>query len=99
MRLNDRAGETRYIDPVTEQERSSRLWLRQIGGHNAWRDSNGQLRTTSHRYVSQLGGDLLTGGFTDSDSWRLGVMAGYARDYNNSFQRVGLSFERECQRL
>lgn len=78
MRLNDRAGEMRYIDPVTEQERSSRLWLRQIGGHNAWRDSNGQLRTTSHRYVSQLGAELLTGGFTDSDSWRLGVMAGYA---------------------
>ncbi|EOY7724476.1 autotransporter YcgH [Escherichia coli] len=84
MHLNDRAGETRYIDPVTEQERSSRLWLRQIGGHNAWRDSNGQLRTTSHRYVSQLGADLLTGGFTDSDSWRLGVMAGYARDYNST---------------
>ncbi|EGJ9802959.1 autotransporter YcgH [Escherichia coli] len=84
MRLNDRAGETRYIDPVTEQERSSRLWLRQIGGHNAWRDSNGQLRTTSHRYVSQLGADLLIGGFTDSDSWRLGVMAGYARDYNST---------------
>ncbi|MCN5324533.1 autotransporter outer membrane beta-barrel domain-containing protein, partial [Escherichia coli] len=39
MRLNDRADETRYIDPVTEQERSSRFWLRQIGGHNAWRDS------------------------------------------------------------
>ena len=88
MRLNDRAGETRYIDPVTEQERSSRLWLRQIGGHNAWRDSNGQLRTTSHRYVSQLGADLLTGGFTDSDSWRLGVMAGYARDYNSTHSRV-----------
>ncbi|HGU6413222.1 TPA: autotransporter YcgH [Escherichia coli] len=88
MRLNDRAGETRYIDPVTEQERSSRLWLRQIGGHNAWRDSNGQLRTTSHRYVSQLGADLLTGGFTDSDSWRLGVMAGYARDYNSTHSSV-----------
>lgn len=88
MRLNDRAGETRYIDPVTEQERSSRLWLRQIGGHNAWRDSNGQLRTTSHRYVSQLGADLLTGGFTDSDSWRLGVMAGYACDYNSTHSSV-----------
>ena len=88
MRLNDRAGETRYIDPVTEQERSSRLWLHQIGGHNAWRDSNGQLRTTSHRYVSQLGADLLTGGFTDSDSWRLGVMAGYARDYNSTHSSV-----------
>ncbi|WP_141029605.1 autotransporter YcgH [Escherichia coli] len=88
MRLNDRAGETRYIDPVTEQERSSRLWLRQIGGHNAWRDSNGQLRTTSHRYVSQLGAELLTGGFTDSDSWRLGVMAGYARDYNSTHSSV-----------
>ena len=88
MRLNDRAGETRSIDPVTEQERSSRLWLRQIGGHNAWRDSNGQLRTTSHRYVSQLGADLLTGGFTDSDSWRLGVMAGYARDYNSTHSSV-----------
>lgn len=88
MRLNDRAGETRYIDPVTEQERSSRLWLRQVGGHNAWRDSNGQLRTTSHRYVSQLGAELLTGGFTDSDSWRLGVMAGYARDYNSTHSSV-----------
>lgn len=88
MRLNDRAGETRYIDPVTEQERSSRLWLRQVGGHNAWHDSNGQLRTTSHRYVSQLGADLLTGGFTDSDSWRLGVMAGYARDYNSTHSSV-----------
>lgn len=88
MRLNDRAGETRYIDPVTEQERSSQLWLRQVGGHNAWRDSNGQLRTTSHRYVSQLGADLLTGGFTDSDSWRLGVMAGYARDYNSTHSSV-----------
>lgn len=88
MRLNDRAGETRYIDPVTEQERSSRIWLRQIGGHNAWRDSNGQLRTTSHRYVSQLGADLLTGGFTDSDSWRLGVMVGYARDYNSTHSSV-----------
>lgn len=88
MRLNDRAGETRYIDLVTEQERSSRLWLRQVGGHNAWRDSNGQLRTTSHRYVSQLGADLLTGGFTDSDSWRLGVMAGYARDYNSTHSSV-----------
>ncbi|MGS8105305.1 autotransporter YcgH [Escherichia coli] len=88
MRLNDRAGETRYIDPVTEQERSSRLWLCQVGGHNAWRDSNGQLRTTSHRYVSQLGADLLTGGFTDSDSWRLGVMAGYARDYNSTHSSV-----------
>ena len=51
MRLNDRAGEMRYIDPVTEQERSSRLWLRQIGGHNAWRDSNGQLRTTSAQAI------------------------------------------------
>lgn len=51
MRLNDRADETRYIDPVTEQERSSRFWLRQIGGHNAWRDSNGQLRTTSAQAI------------------------------------------------
>lgn len=50
-RLNDRAGETRYIDPVTEQERSSQLWLCQIGGHNAWRDSNGQLRTTSAQAI------------------------------------------------
>lgn len=51
IRLNDRAGEMRYIDPVTEQERSSQLWLRQIGGHNARRDSNGQLRTTSAQAI------------------------------------------------
>lgn len=33
-------------------------------------------------YVLQLGGDLLIGGFIDSDSWCLGVMVGYVCDYN-----------------
>lgn len=88
MRLNDRAGKTRYIDPAREQERTSRLWLRQIGGHNAWRDSSGQLKTTSHRYVTQLGADLLTGTFCEKNSWRFGVMGGYARDYNSTHSSI-----------
>ncbi|MCU8651810.1 autotransporter outer membrane beta-barrel domain-containing protein, partial [Escherichia coli] len=88
MRLNDRAGETRYIDPAREQERTSRLWLRQISGHNAWRDSSGQLKTTSHRYVTQLGADLFTGAFCEKGSWRFGVMGGYARDYNSTHSSI-----------
>lgn len=32
MRLNDRADETRYIDPVTEQERSSRFGYVKLAG-------------------------------------------------------------------
>ena len=81
MRLNDRAGETRYIDPVTEQERSSRLWLRQIGGHNAWRDSNGQLRTTSAQAI-WMGVDH--NAHTEANGSRI------ENDANNNFQtRLG----------
>ncbi|MCZ5436070.1 autotransporter outer membrane beta-barrel domain-containing protein, partial [Escherichia coli] len=45
-----------------------------------------------------LGGDLLTGGFTDSDSWRLGVMAGYARDYNLTHSSVSDYRSKGCVR-
>lgn len=78
-RLNDRAGETRYINPVTGETQTSSLWLRQIGGHNAWRDSSSQLKTTANRYVTQLGGDIYKGAFSETGSWRVGVMAGFAR--------------------
>ena len=53
------------------------------------------LRPEAGSYVANLAAAntlfvmrLLTGGFTDSDSWRLGVMAGYARDYNSTHSSV-----------
>ncbi|EAM1090433.1 autotransporter outer membrane beta-barrel domain-containing protein [Salmonella enterica] len=78
-RLNDRSGKTRYFDPVSGSEKTSSLWLRQIGGHTSWHDNSGQLKTTSNRYVSQFGGDIFKGTFTDKDSWRIGVMGGFGR--------------------
>jgi len=74
-RLADREGGSEYINPVTGQRDITRLWLRQEGGHN--RSRADVLRTTSNRYVAQLGGELINGSFTDTDHWDLGLMAGY----------------------
>jgi len=74
-RLADREGGSEYINPVTGQRDITRLWLRQEGGHN--RSRADVLRTTSNRYVAQLGGELVNGSFTDTDHWDLGLMAGY----------------------
>ncbi|EAA8481479.1 autotransporter outer membrane beta-barrel domain-containing protein, partial [Salmonella enterica subsp. enterica] len=45
-------------------------------------------KTTSHRYVTQLGADLFTGAFCEKGSWRFGVMGGYARDYNSTHSSI-----------
>ncbi|SQI32389.1 Outer membrane protein IcsA autotransporter precursor [Serratia plymuthica] len=42
MTLHDRLGETQYIDALTGQPEVTSLWLRQLGGRNAWRDGSGQ---------------------------------------------------------
>ena len=74
-RLADREGGSEYINQVTGQRDITRLWLRQEGGHN--RSRADVLRTTSNRYVAQLGGELINGSFTDTDHWDFGLMAGY----------------------
>ncbi|VFS51041.1 Outer membrane protein IcsA autotransporter precursor [Budvicia aquatica] len=55
-RLHDRLGETQYTDVLTGEQKVTSLWMRNVGGHNRFRDGSGQLRTTSNRYVLQLGG-------------------------------------------
>ncbi|HBM8320059.1 autotransporter outer membrane beta-barrel domain-containing protein [Enterobacter mori] len=83
-RLHDRVGESQYIDVLTGEKKATSMWLRQVGGHNNWKDSSGQLRTQSNSYVMQLGGDVARWSSNSSDSWRIGLMAGYGNNSNNT---------------
>lgn len=58
--------------------------MRHVGGHNSFRDSSRQLKTTSNRYVMQLGGDLAQWSSDGLDRWHLGVMAGYANSQSTT---------------
>lgn len=70
-------GNTYYTDMVTGEQKQTTMWMRHEGGHNKWRDGSGQLKTQSNRYVLQLGGDVAQWSQNGSDSWHVGVMAGY----------------------
>jgi len=85
---DDRMGETRYIDPVSGEEHSTSLWLRNEGGHSRSKDSSGQLKTTGNRYVMQLGGDVGQWTRNGDDRFNLGVMGGYASAQSNTHSNV-----------
>ncbi|WP_053075197.1 autotransporter outer membrane beta-barrel domain-containing protein [Pluralibacter gergoviae] len=80
-RLHDRLGETQYTDALTGEQRVTSLWMRQVGTHNRWKDSSGQLKTRSNQYVIMLGGDVAQWSSSGLDRGHLGLMAGYG---NNS---------------
>lgn len=77
-RLHDRLGETQYTDVLTGEGKVTSMWLRQLGGRNNFKDSSGQLKTSTNRYVMQLGGDIAQWSTDGLDRWHLGLMAGYA---------------------
>ncbi|MBR7617489.1 autotransporter outer membrane beta-barrel domain-containing protein [Citrobacter braakii] len=83
-RLHDRLGETQYIDALTGEQKVTSMWMRNVGGHNNWRDGSGQLKTQSNRYVLQLGGDIAQWSQNGLERWHLGVMAGYGNDHSNT---------------
>jgi outer membrane autotransporter protein len=83
-RLHDRLGEPQYTDILTGEKKVSSLWLRQVGGHNRWKDSSGQISTQSNRYVVQMGGDIAQWSTDGLQRWHLGVMAGYGNEHSNS---------------
>lgn len=84
LRLQDRGGETLYVDTLTGEKKATSMWLRSVGAHQQSRDNSGQLNTESNRYVMQLGGDLVQGSFNGTDSLHLGAMAGYGNARSKS---------------
>lgn len=78
LRLHDRLGETRYTDALTGETNATSLWLRQVGGHNRFRQLQGQLTTQDNRYVAQIGGDLAQWSTDGLNRYHAGVMAGFA---------------------
>ncbi|MDQ9244483.1 autotransporter outer membrane beta-barrel domain-containing protein, partial [Escherichia marmotae] len=50
-RLHDRLGETQYTDLLTGEQKVTSLWMRNIGGHNRFKDRSDELSTQSNRYV------------------------------------------------
>lgn len=86
--LNDRMGETQYIDALTGEHKLTSLWLRNEGGHNRSRDTSGQLSTQANRYVVQLGGDIAQWSSNTTDRFHLGVMAGYGNSKSTTVSRA-----------
>ncbi len=75
-RLSDRQTGMEYLNSPADDAEGTSLWLRQVGGHTQSRAD--VLRTQSNRYVAQMGGEILTGNFSNTDHWAMGLMAGYA---------------------
>lgn len=85
--LQDRSGETPYTDTLTGEKKVTSMWIHNVGGHNSSRDSSGQLRTQSNRYVLQLGGDLAQWSMNGDDGYHLGIMGGYANSKSSVVSR------------
>ncbi|WP_246107193.1 autotransporter outer membrane beta-barrel domain-containing protein [Yersinia kristensenii] len=82
--LQHRLGETRYIDPVTGEEKVSSLWLNTSGAKNRFNSGNNQLRTKSNRYAIQLGGTVSEWSSGGDDQGILGITAGLGKSTNHS---------------
>jgi len=83
-RLQDRLGETHYVDALTGEQKVTSMWLRNVGGHTRSSDSTGQLHTQANRWVTQLGGDVAQWSHDGADRFHLGVMAGYANQHSST---------------
>ncbi|MDN0092777.1 autotransporter outer membrane beta-barrel domain-containing protein [Yersinia rohdei] len=86
--LNDRMGETQYIDVLTGEHKTTSMWLRNEGGHNRSRDTENQLNTQANRYVLQLGGDIAQWSSNTTDRFHLGLMAGYANSKSTTVSQI-----------
>jgi len=84
LSMRDRSGETRYTDPVTGDNRTTSLWMRNLGGQGSTSVTDGQNRTQTNRYVLQLGGDVIQGSTSGTDAVHAGLMAGYGRADSSS---------------
>ncbi len=82
--LQYRQGETRYIDPVTGEEKVSSLWINTSGAKNRFNSGNDQLRTKSNRYAIQLGGTINKWSSGGDDQGILGITAGFGKSTNHS---------------
>ena len=88
MTLHDRQGETQFVDALTGKQEVTSLWLRQVGGHNKWRDGSNQLKTQSNRYMTQIGGDIARWSTNGADRWHTGFMTGYANNHSATESHV-----------
>ncbi|WP_145592068.1 autotransporter outer membrane beta-barrel domain-containing protein [Yersinia rochesterensis] len=85
LSLHDRAGETQYEDLVTGETRSTSMWMRNEGGRNKASMTDGQNKTSTNRYVLQLGGDVLQVSSESLGKFNLGVMGGYANAQGQTY--------------
>ncbi|KAA8727178.1 autotransporter outer membrane beta-barrel domain-containing protein [Ewingella americana] len=88
LRLQDRGAETLYRDAITGEQKTTTMWMRNLGGHNTSTDSSGQLKTQTNRYVLQIGGELGKWSFDGNDSLSFGAMAGYGNAQSNTDSKV-----------
>ena len=78
LNLHERTGETQYEDRITGETGTTSMWMRNEGGRSQSSMTDGQNKTSTNRYVLQLGGDVLQLASKPVGTFSLGVMAGYA---------------------
>lgn len=87
MKLSDRQGETRYTDNLTGEEKSTSLWIRNVGGHSRSNDESGQLKIRSNSYALMIGGDIANQ-LGDENAWHVGALAGYGYSQSNVNSKI-----------
>lgn len=88
LRADDRPGVTEYIDPVSGKREMTTMWLRNKASHGRFTDSTAQLKSITHAYMTQLGGDVAQWSSNHTDRFSIGVMAGYGNARSNTVSKV-----------
>ena len=86
--MNDRPTEIHYTDRFTGEKKPTRLWLRQAGSHNGWRDNSGQLTSQTNSIMTQLGGDILRWTTNNRNQGHIGLMTGLGNSRSTSHSSV-----------
>lgn len=86
--LNGRRGNAQDLAKVAGEANNSSMWIMSKSGEVSFENENKTLRTKDKRYVFQVGLDVLDGGTTEQNLWRIGTMVGLGNSNNSTRSNV-----------
>lgn len=85
LRLFDRIGAIEQTNTSNKEFKPfSQVWMRNTGSYTSTKSANGQLKTDSHNFAVQLGGDVVQWSSNETDLYLAGVMGGYGFSRNKT---------------
>ncbi|CAI3788609.1 hypothetical protein AHFPHNDE_02286 [Pseudomonas sp. MM227] len=88
IRLEDRRSSRDYTDPLSGEQKTTRLWMKTIRGYAQGVDISGQLSTHSDRQAVMIGSDIASGATGKGGGWRVGALAGYGSGTNDTAYKL-----------